>query len=210
MKHNRLLPDWSDDMTASLHADMDQASAWVRRFGPLIPPGEVLDLACGGGRHARFLAGLGYRVLASDRDAAALDKARGSGIGTLQADFEAGEAGFYWPFPSGRFAGVVVTNYLHRPLFASIADSLAPGGVLIYETFSAGNERFGKPSNPAFLLAPGELLDVAANAALHVLAFEDGYVDAPRPAMVQRICARKPPLPADPLRCDPSAVRLDR
>jgi SAM-dependent methyltransferase len=180
-------------MTAVSHADMNDASPWVRRFAPLIPPGEVLDLACGGGRHARLLASLGYQVLASDRDAGALARTRGPGIATLQADFETGPAGWHWPFPAARFSGVVVTNYLHRPLFPHIIDSLMPGGLLIHETFALGNERFGKPSNPAFLLAPGELLKVAEAAAMRVLAFEDGLVAQPRPAMLQRICAVKPP-----------------
>jgi SAM-dependent methyltransferase len=168
----------------------DCASAWVRRHAPLIPAGPVLDLACGGGRHARHLAALGHPVLALDRDAAALTRAQGPGIVTMRADLE--EAGSVWPFLPGRLAGVVVTNYLHRPLFDDIVASLAPHGVLIYETFAAGNERFGKPFNPAFLLAPGELLQVAARHGLTVLAYEEGRVDAPRPAVLQRLCAVGP------------------
>lgn len=167
----------------------DAPSAWVARFAPLIPPGEVLDLACGGGRHARLLAHLGHPVLAVDRDAQALQRAEGPGITTLQADLESGLGGASWPFEAGRFHGIVVTNYLHRPLFAGILESLAPQGVLIYETFGAGNAHFGKPSNPAFLLHPGELLALAARSRLRVVAFEDGYQDKPKPAMVQRICA---------------------
>ncbi|MDB5909494.1 MAG: SAM-dependent methyltransferase [Massilia sp.] len=166
---------------------MSQVSAWVDRFARLIPPGDVLDLACGTGRHARHLAALGHPVTALDRDPAALAQAAGPGIATLQYDVE--EPGKRWPFAPGRFAGIVVTNYLHRPLMAHIAASLKPDGVLIYETFAIGNEAFGKPSNPAFLLAPGELLDVARQHGLRVLAYEDGYVDAPKPAMVQRLCA---------------------
>lgn len=176
------------------HAALEQPSAWVARFAPLMPQGEVLDLACGRGRHARLLAALGHAVLAVDRDAEALERAKGEGIFILQTDLEgAGGAQTAWPFESGRFAGIVVTNYLHRPLFDGILRSLAPGGVLVYETFAAGNERFGKPSNPDFLLRPGELFDVvrASGTALRVIAYEDGYVALPKPAMVQRICVRK-------------------
>ncbi|MDB5935721.1 MAG: SAM-dependent methyltransferase [Massilia sp.] len=169
---------------------MSQVSAWVARFAPLIPPGEVLDLACGAGRHARRLAALGHPVVALDRDAQALAEAAGPGIGTMEYDLEA--EGAVWPFAAGRFAGIVVTNYLHRPLMAHIAASLQPDGVLIYETFAIGNEAFGKPSNPAFLLGRGELLEHARQAGLRVLAFEDGYADAPKPAMLQRLCAAGP------------------
>jgi SAM-dependent methyltransferase len=166
----------------------------VARFAPLIAPGEVLDLACGGGRHARLLADAGHQVLAVDRDAVALERAAGNGISTLQLDLENDAGGRVgWPFEAGRFAGIVVTNYLYRPLFPHILSSLASGGVLIYETFAQGNERFGKPSNPDFLLAPAELLKVVQDdgsaRALRVIAFEDGYVQSPKPAMVQRICA---------------------
>jgi SAM-dependent methyltransferase len=181
-----------------MHPSMDpqhssvSPSAWVARFAPLIPAGEVLDLACGRGRHARHLALLGHPVVALDRDADALADMQDAGIMTMAHDLEQVPA--VWPFDAGRFAAIVVTNYLHRPLFGSIVSSLAPGGLLIYETFAHGNERFGKPSNPAFLLAPGELLEVARNAGpcpLRVIAFEDGYVAQPKPAMVQRICARR-------------------
>lgn len=178
------------------HITLDQPSPWVARFAPLIEPGEVLDLACGAGRHARFLAARGHSVSAVDRDAASLSIAAGNEITTVQCDLESEQADTSagWPFRRARFQGIVVTNYLHRPLFGPILTSLAPGGILIYETFAAGNERFGKPSNPAFLLQPGELLDIAQSArseGFHVVAFEDGYVSAPKPAMVQRICLCK-------------------
>ena len=179
---------------------IDHPSAWVARWAKAIPPGETLDLACGGGRHARPLAALGHSVLAVDRDAAALAQAAGPGITTFQYDLE--EEGAAWPFAPARFAGIVVTNYLHRPLFAHLAGTLAPNGILVYETFALGNERFGKPSNPAFLLAPGELLDVAARHGLKVLAYEDGIIDMPRPARVQRLCAAGREV-------DPGAIRLD-
>jgi SAM-dependent methyltransferase len=183
-----------------MHGATDTPSAWVARWARAIPHGETLDLACGGGRHARLLAALGHPVLAVDRDAVALARAAGPGIATLQCDLE--EEGSSWPFAPGRFAGIVVTNYLHRPLFAHLAGSLAPNGILVYETFASGNERFGKPSNPAFLLAPGELLEMALRHGLRVLAYEDGVVDAPRPARVQRLCAAGPDV-------DPGAVRID-
>ncbi|MBA5639647.1 class I SAM-dependent methyltransferase [Duganella sp. LX20W] len=168
-------------------------SSWVRRYAPLIPGGEVLDLACGSGRHARHLAALDHAVIAVDRDPAALAAAAGPGIVTSEVDLEAEDA--VWPFGPGRFAGIVVTNYLHRPLLASMVDSLAANGVLIYETFADGNAQFGKPSNPAFLLQAGELLELARDHELRVVAFEDGVVEAPKPAMVQRLCAVKQDFP---------------
>lgn len=178
--------------TSSLHIRFDQPSAWVERFASLISPGEVLDLACGGGRHARLLAVLGHPVLAVDRDPAALEASAGPGISVQQLDLERDE--FVWPYEAGRFAGIVVTNYFHRPLFPHLFSSLAEDGVLIYETFAHGNEHFGKPSNPDFLLAGGELLKQVGEAGmadLHVVAFEDGYTDTPKPAKVQRICVWK-------------------
>ena len=171
----------------------DNISSWVRRYAPLIPGGDVLDLACGNGRHTRHLASLGHSVVAVDRDADALALAAGPDITISNIDLE--EAGAAWPFGPARFAGIVVTNYLHRPLTAAMIASLAPDGVLIYETFAEGNAQFGKPSNPDFLLKPGELLDWAREQGLRVVAFEEGVVDAPKTAMVQRICAVKPDFP---------------
>ena len=167
------------------------ASAWVRRFAPLIPPGQVLDLACGSGRHARFLARLGHPVLALDIDPAALECAAGPGITTLQLDLERAPDGAAWPFGPDRFAAIVCTHYLHRALIPHLVKSISSNGVLIYETFADGNAVFGQPSNPAFLLAPGELLDWAAQGGLRVVAFEDGRSGTPKAAMVQRICAVK-------------------
>ncbi|HEX7985695.1 MAG TPA: class I SAM-dependent methyltransferase [Duganella sp.] len=171
----------------------DTISPWVRRYAPLIPGGAVLDLACGAGRHSRHLASLGHSVVAVDRDPEALALAAGPDITTSAIDLE--EEGAAWPFGPARFAGIVVTNYLHRPLTAPMIASLAPDGVLIYETFAEGNAQFGKPSNPDFLLRPGELLDWAREHGLRVVAFEEGVVDAPKTAMVQRICAVKPDFP---------------
>ncbi len=174
-----------------------QPSGWVGRFAGLMPAGLVLDLACGSGRHVPLITGLGHPLLAVDRDFAALAIIQAAGhaaLQTLQFDLESEQAAQHpdWPFAPARFAGIVVTNYLHRPLFDAMLASLAPGGVLIAETFADGNGLFGKPSNPAFLLQPGELLALAQRASdLRVLAFEDGYVAAPKPAMVQRICLRK-------------------
>ncbi len=143
--------------------------------------GPVLDVASGGGRHARFFAARGLEVVAVDRERHEIP-----GVRFVQADLEDGTP---WPFAGQRFGGIVVTNYLHRPLFRSIEDSLGEGGVLIYETFMIGNERFGRPSNPDFLLRSGEL--VAAFPSLHVLGFEEGEVQRPKPALTQRICAVK-------------------
>ncbi len=165
---------------------LEQPSGWVARWvQAFAPQGLLLDLACGRGRHSRFLAARGFRVRAVDRDAQALATLDGiAGITVQQADLETEP----WPLDGLRFDGVVVTNYLHRPLFPDILRTLAPGGVLIFETFAAGNERYGKPSNPDFLLNPGELLDVV-RGRLHVVAYEDLQVTTPRPACIQRICA---------------------
>jgi SAM-dependent methyltransferase len=171
----------------------DIVSPWVQRYAPLIPGGAVLDLACGSGRHTRHMAALGHSVVAVDRDPAALALAAGPDISTTAIDLE--EEGAAWPFGPDRFVGIVVTNYLHRPLIAPMLASLAPNGVLIYETFAEGNAQFGKPSNPDFLLRPGELLDWARDHGLRVVAFEDGVVATPKTAMVQRLCAVKPDFP---------------
>ena len=170
--------------------ELQAPSPWVVRWAAIIRPGgEVLDVACGHGRHARYLATHGYRVTAADRDPAALASLAGvPGVRTMPADLE----GAAWPFEREAFDGVVVANYLHRPLFDALAASLAPGGVLIYETFMQGNERYGKPSNPDFLLRPGELAD-AWRGRLEVVAFEQGRVARPKPDLVQRICALRGP-----------------
>lgn len=161
--------------------DIVAPSSWVARWAPLITRGRALDLACGGGRHARLLAGLGHEVTAVDREPQSI-----AGVRFLQADLEDGGP---WPLPGEAFQGIVVANYLHRPLLPVIERALAPGGVLIYETFMQGNERFGRPSNPAFLLAPGELW--TAFGGLHIIAFEQGLSLQPRAAMLQRLCARR-------------------
>ena len=147
----------------------------------------MLDVACGGGRHAVFFAGRGYAVDAVDRDAAVLCGLEGvAGVRPLCADIESGP----WPYARRTYAGVVVTNYLHRPLLPVLVDAVGAGGVLIYETFAVGNERYGRPSNPAFLLEPGELLE-AVRGRLRVVGYEDVDVGEPKPAAVQRICAAR-------------------
>jgi SAM-dependent methyltransferase len=169
------------------HVAQTEPSCWVARWSRLVPAaGTVLDVAAGGGRHARWFASRGHPVVALDRNAAALAALRAiPGVDVRDADLE----GAPWPLPAGAsFAAVIVTHYLHRPLWPRLLDAVAPGGVLIYETFAQGNETVGKPSNPAFLLAPGELLD-AVRGRLRVVAYEDGFVAAPREAFVQRICA---------------------
>ncbi|MGZ5819680.1 MAG: class I SAM-dependent methyltransferase, partial [Burkholderiaceae bacterium] len=156
----------------------------MRRFAPLIPQGEVLDLACGSGRHSVLLASMGYSVVALDRDPDPLSRLDDKRITAMQFDLENGSGGDMpvWPFEANRFSGIVVTNYLHRPLLPHIVTSLASNGVLIYETFAQGNEHFGKPSNPDFLLGTGELLTFAKVNSLRVIAFEDGVVNSPKPA----------------------------
>jgi SAM-dependent methyltransferase len=143
----------------------------------------VLDLAAGTGRHTQLLLEMGFAVTAVDRDIEPLRSLAGGRCEVRAVDFETGEP---WPLGGG-YDAIVVTNYLHRPLLPEMVAALAPSGVLIYETFAIGNERFGRPSNPDFLLRPGELLEVFAR--LTIVAFEQGEVAKPRPAVIQRIAA---------------------
>ena len=168
------------------HHELAAPSAWVVRWADRIPAGgRVLDVACGSGRHARFLAARGHPVEAVDRDPDAVARlASLPGITLRCADLERGP----WPYGGETFAGIVVIHYLHRPLFPNLLGAMAPGGVLIYETFATGNERYGRPSNPAFLLKPGELLEVV-RGRLAVIAYEALEVTDPKPAVLQRICA---------------------
>jgi SAM-dependent methyltransferase len=171
----------------------ENPSLWVKRFLPLIPKlGPVLDLAAGSGRHTALLVERGYRVLAIDREVNEL-RERFADIAAVEIRAIDLEDGGPWRLGSG-YSGVVVTNYLHRPLLPALAKALAQSGVLIYETFMAGNERFGRPSNPEFLLRPGELL--RAFSTLTPIAFEQGQVEDPRPAMVQRLAAINGAVPA--------------
>ncbi len=173
---------------------MSAPSEWVVRWSHLVAPGAaVLDVACGRGRHVRWFAALGCRVTAIDRDADAVDPLRDV-ADVHVADIENGP----WPLPTGsRFDAVVCTNYLWRPLWPTVLAALADGGVLLYETFAIGNQTVGKPSNPQFLLRPGELLEVAG--ALRIVAYEDGFLRAPE-RFVQRIVAVRGVPDADPPR----------
>ena len=168
--------------------DFEEPSAWVQRWSHLVPAeAPVLDVASGLGRHLRWFATRGHPVTGIDRAPQAIEAAAAVGE-ALCADIENGP----WPFTGRQFAAVVVTNYLWRPLLPAILDSVAPGGVLIYETFASGNETVGRPAQPAFLLQPGELLRACAN--LRVVAYEEGFLPGGMPAgaperFVQRIVA---------------------
>jgi len=162
-------------------------SQWIVRHARLVPPrARVLDLACGRGRHARLFAERGAQVIAVDRDATALAAIEGvAGIETHLIDLEGPD----WPFANERFDAIVVANYLYRPHLPSIVAGVAADGALLYETFARGNEAYGRPSNPAFLLEPGELV-AAVGGRLTVVEFAQGLVVSPgRRAVVQRIAA---------------------
>jgi SAM-dependent methyltransferase len=175
----------STDMTNTLHGTQ-APSAWVRKWTHLITPqGSVLDVACGAGRHMQFLAEQGHGVTGVDRSPEAIEEAKPWGHAVL-ADIETGP----WPFEDLTFDAVIVTHYLWRDLIPKLINSLAPGGVLLYETFAAGNETVGKPSRPDFLLQPGELLHVCEG--LRVVAYEDGFLESPE-RFVQRIVAVREP-----------------
>ncbi|MGH8800199.1 MAG: class I SAM-dependent methyltransferase [Casimicrobiaceae bacterium] len=183
---------------AAAHPADDAPSGWIARFAPLVPPGSrVLDLACGRGRHSRYFAARLCDVVAVDRDAQALAALAGvARVTTMAVDLEAGP----WPLAGERFDAIVVANYLHRPLLAALLDALEAHGTWLYETFAAGNEAYGKPANPNFLLSPDELLMLTRDR-LTVVAFEQGVVHGARSAVMQRIAAvgrgRRwpPPLP---------------
>lgn len=193
-------------MTQDDHTAINPVSKWIARFAHLVPRqgesgGTVLDLACGSGRNTRYFLGRGYSVVAVDHAVDSMaDLAATCGCTILEADLETGGR---FPVAGRRFAAVVVTNYLHRPLFNALIDAVEPGGVLIYETFAEGNETLGYPRNPDFLLHAGELLE-AVRGRLRVIAYEEGRVDEPRTAVIQRICARREPGgPTAPVRIDP-------
>ncbi|WP_341905607.1 class I SAM-dependent methyltransferase [Polaromonas sp. YR568] len=211
-------------MTAPLPASpplhgTEAPSAWVQRWSHLVRAhGTVLDVACGHGRHTRWLDALGHAVTAVDRSSDAIEAIAASLTKgeAVVADIENGP----WPFAHRQFDAVVVTNYLWRPLMPTLLASLAPGGVLIYETFTAGNETVGKPSRPDFLLRTGELLTVCAG--LRVVAFEDGFEErgdgTGQPVLqrfVQRIAAvNEPPIdtglpsPESPSQAVPARYQL--
>ena len=161
-------------------------SSWIAAWAGLVPPGvPVLDLAAGNGRHTRFFADRGHPVTAVDRDVSGL--AASDTVDVIAADLEDGSP---WPLAGRTFGAAVVTNYLHRPLFPHLFAALQPGGILLYETFMVGNERFGKPSRPEFLLKDGELLELV-RGRFSVIAYEARMISEPKMAMVQRIAARK-------------------
>jgi SAM-dependent methyltransferase len=159
----------------------------VLRFAGRVPEaGPVLDLACGGGRHTRLFLARGHPVTAIDRDLSGIaDLAGAPGLETIEVDLEDGGP---FPLAGRRFAGIVVTNYLYRPLLPALVAAVAPGGVLIYETYARGNENFGRPRNPDHLTKPGELLE-AVRGRLRVVAYEDLIDQAPKTAARQRLCA---------------------
>lgn len=167
--------------------DVNHPSAWIRRFAGLIAPGgHVLDVACGKGRNTRYLLEKGLRVSALDIDMGGLHDLYGAALLTqIQADIESAT----WPLSGQTYDAVVVTNYLHRPILDDIVNSVGVSGLLLYETFAVGNEAFGRPRNPDYLLRRGELLTRVAGR-MTVLAYEDLTVEEPNPAAIQRICAR--------------------
>ncbi len=168
------------------HLHIDAPSPWIVRFAPLVASGgRVLDVACGAGRHSVFFSARGCHVTAVDRDPSTLAGLAGlARVTVLGADIEAAP----WPLSGKRYDAVIVTNYLHRALLPTLIAAVADDGVLLYETFARGNEAFGKPSNPDFLLTSGELLN-ALGDRLTVVAFEQGLVAGARPMVLQRIAA---------------------
>lgn len=182
-------------------------SPWIARFAPLLRPGaHMLDVACGGGRHLRHFRDRGLAVTGVDIDLRGVADLTGTdGVTLIQADLEGTDG---WPPGLLDFDVVVVTNYLHRPLLPAIAGTVKPGGFLLYETFANGNQRHGRPSSPAFLLREGELLHLAMEQGLQVIAFEQGEVSSPKAAIVQRLAARRPFGAAADLNGDPEPVPL--
>lgn len=197
-------------MTASdppFHRPLLPASAWVQRFAPLVRhDGAVLDVACGSGRHLRLFHARGHPVTGIDLDLRGVADLKGRpGVELIAADLESGRP---WPLPAERrFAAVVVTNYLYRPLFPHLLAALEPGGLLLYETFARGNQRFGRPATSAFLLRSGELLELV-RGRLQVVAYEHGVASSPKAAVVQRLAAVNDLTPAPDLDGDPEPCPL--
>lgn len=172
------------------HDSIAAPAAWIVRHAPLVAEGgEILDLACGNGRNGRYFLDRGHPVTFVDVDTSGVSNMTGrQGAEVVAADLETDTG---WPLDGRQFAAVLVVNYLWRPILGDILATVAPGGALIYQTFAAGNEAFGRPRNPNFLLRPGELLE-AARGRLHVVAYEQRVIETPRPAVVQRIAALRP------------------
>jgi SAM-dependent methyltransferase len=184
-------------------ANASTASPWVRKYAPFIPhnAGPVLDLACGSGRHTRLLLEAGHEVWALDKDPALLAPLAALGAKCFAVDLEHESPGgvvvdgITWPFAQQSFAGIIVTNYLYRPLMPLILGALKNQGVLIYETFALGNERYGRPGNPNFLLRDNELLEhfifnAPPGRNRQCIAYEHGYVKQPKEAVIQSICMK--------------------
>jgi len=187
----------------SAHNAVSDVMPWVARWlAPLDRGASVLDLACGQGRHSLLAANAGHEVLAVDRNADALEGLTGKNalIETLCCDLE----GAPWPFMNRRFDAIVVTNYLFRERLSLIPMLLAPSGRLIYATFGLGNEQYGRPANPDFLLASGELIRFAQRSGLVIVGFESGYTSAPKPAVIERVCALRSNGSNTPVSIDPA------
>jgi SAM-dependent methyltransferase len=167
---------------------MQAPDPWIKRHIDLfLEGGKVLDLAAGAGRHTLLSIALGHPVVAVDRDTSRLKKAASGNPDIRQHDLEARA----WPLEGERFHGIIVCNYLWRPLFPAVAAALEPGGVLLWTTFALGNEEYGRPRNPEFLLRRNELITAFATD-LEVIAFEDRILAGPQPAVRQSLCARRP------------------
>lgn len=166
---------------------MSRISPWIEKYANLIPNrNPVLDLACGSGRHSFFLAAMGHDVVAIDINTEAIGKhSIPHNLHIKEWDLE----GRTWPFPKEKFSGIVVVNYLWRPLFPQMLFSLEAGGIMIYETFAEGNEKYGRPKNPEYLLAADELKQACSQT--DILHYQHGFVETPDPAVKQYIVARK-------------------
>jgi SAM-dependent methyltransferase len=188
VERNQIMTEKDKNQKAG-HQSTGNPSPWVVRFAGLVPIGApVVDVACGGGRHGRLFLDRGHPVLFADRDVSGVsDLAGRPGVEILQADFEGDDD---WPLADRQFGAVIVTNYLWRPILPKLVALVGPGGFLIYETFAEGNEAYGRPRNPDFLLRTGELMETV-RGHLDVIAYEQCIVHRPAPAVVQHIAARR-------------------
>ena len=161
---------------------------WVECYSSLIPSGgSVLDLACGSGRHTGMLLNKGYQVTAVDIDTTLIKQNfSNKNLNIVKCDLESLS---FWPFEKNSFLGIIVVNYLHRPLFSKIIESLREEGVLVYQTFADGHSRYGKPKNPDYLLKRGELKTVFDS--MKIISYQHGYLSYPSQSIIQRICCVK-------------------